>query len=91
MTTTQEAPPHAEAKRHTVIVFVNKKPVVFHEKEADGSQVKAKAIEQGVDIQQDFNLFIVKEHRPLEQVGDHEVVTLHEQEHFRAVAPDDQS
>jgi Multiubiquitin len=91
MNTIQEASTQPEAKHRTVIVFVNKKPVVFHEKEATGAQIKATAIEQGVAIQQDFTLFIVKEHGKHEQVADNEEVKLHEQEKFRAVAPDDQS
>ena len=91
MNATQEATAHPEAKRHTVIVFVNEKPVVFHEQKANGAEIKKTAIEQGVDIQQDFTLFIVKGHGKLDQVGDNEEVTLHEQQKFRAVAPDDRS
>ena len=68
MSTIQEAPAHAEAKRRTVIVFVNEKPVVFHQREATGAQIKAAAIEQGVAIQQDFALFLVKGHARPDQV-----------------------
>jgi hypothetical protein len=91
MSAIQEAPAHSETKRHTVIVFVNEKPVVFHQHKATGAEIKAAAIAQGVAIQQDFTLFLVRGHGKPDQVGDREEVTLHEQQKFRAIAPDDQS
>ena len=53
----QELAATSDAKeRQHVTVIVNKHHVVFHRHEATGAQIKATAIEQGVAIQQDFNL-----------------------------------
>jgi hypothetical protein len=91
MNAVQQALAPPGVKPHTVKVSVNRKEVVFHVEEAKGAEIKATAIKQGVDIHQDFNLFIVKGHGKLDQVGDNEEVKLHEGEEFRAVAPDDNS
>jgi Multiubiquitin len=91
MSTVQEAPARPEPKPHTVSVTVNEKTVMFHQQKATGTEIKATAISQGVAIQPDFSLFIVRGHGNLDQVGDRDEVTLHEGEKFRAVAPDDNS
>jgi hypothetical protein len=75
----------------TITVTVNERPVVFHQRKADGAEIKASAIQQGVPIQQDFALFEVKGAGQLKPVGDSDEVTLHEHQKFRAVAPDDNS
>jgi hypothetical protein len=82
---------HAVDERHAVTVFVNKGHVRFRRREETGAEIKAAAITQGVQIQPDFVLFEVKGHGSLKQIADHERVKLHEHEHFRAVAPDDNS
>jgi len=74
-----------------VTVSVNRRPVVLQRHEAAGAHIKAAAIEQGVPIQQDFALFEDKGHGNLKSVGDKDVLILHEEETFRAVAPDDNS
>jgi hypothetical protein len=76
---------------HAITVSVNERKVVFHQHEATGAEIKATAIAQGVPIQPDFNLFEVEGHGTLKPVGDHDKITLHEHEKFRAVAPDDNS
>jgi multiubiquitin len=76
---------------HHLTVIVNERPVLLHGHEVTGAQIKAAAVAQGVPIQQDFVLFEVKGHGHLKQIGDEEVVHLHEHEKFRAVAPDDNS
>jgi hypothetical protein len=91
MSTVQEAPARPEPKPHTVTVSVNEKDVVFRERKVTGAEIKATAISQGVAIQPDFSLFIVRSQGKLDQVGDRDEVTLHEGEKFRAVAPDDNS
>jgi hypothetical protein len=72
---------------HDVVVQVNNRPVTFHTKEATGLEIKQTAITQGVLIQPDFCLFIVKEGRQ-EPVKDEEVVRLHHGLDFDAVDPD---
>lgn len=74
-----------------VTVQVNGRPVVFQKHRVTGAEIKATAIAQGVTIQPDFLLFEVKQGGELKQIGDSEVVSLHEHEVFRAVAPDDNS
>lgn len=73
-----------------VSILVNEKPVSLPDHKATGKQVKQAAIDQGVAIKLDFNLFRVTGHAQ-HPVGDEETVTLHNGERFRAVAPDDNS
>jgi hypothetical protein len=47
---------HHEEKNHTVVVTVNEQPVKLHGEKATGAQIKAAAIAQGVQIQQNFVL-----------------------------------
>ncbi len=72
-------------------VTVNRRQVVLNRHEAAGAQIKAAAIDQGVPIQPDFALFEDKGQGNLKTVGDKDVLILHEDETFRAVAPDDNS
>ncbi|MBA4192168.1 MAG: hypothetical protein C0467_29685 [Planctomycetaceae bacterium] len=88
MNAVQELP---TAKAKAVTVTVNEKPVEFQQKKANGAEIKAAAIAQGVAIQPDFSLFAVKGHGKLVQVGDNEEVTLNDHDKFVAVAPDDNS
>jgi hypothetical protein len=82
---------HRHKEDHAVTVFVNGHHVKFHRHEETGLEIKLAAIAQGVPIQQDFALFEKRVHHSLKPIGDHESVHLHEQAHFRAVAPDDNS
>ncbi len=75
----------------TVTVSVNNRPVTLHQHSITGDQIKAAAISQGVAIQQDFLLYIVRGNGQLDPVGDGETVHVHPHEQFRAVAPDDVS
>lgn len=74
----------------TITVTVNEKPVAFSDHKATGLQIKEAAINQGVAIKVDFNLFRV-EGNNLRPVRNDEEVTLHPNEKFRAVAADDNS
>jgi hypothetical protein len=87
---------HAEQQEHAagpkvITVKVNNQPVVFEDHKATGAEIKATAIAQGVAIQADFALFEVKHGEPLKPIGDADTVTLHPQQAFRALAPDDNS
>lgn len=74
----------------TITVSVNENPVSFTVKEVTGLQIKETAINQGVQIKLDFNLF-EKTGQKLHPIKDTEVVHLHEKQEFRAVTPDDNS
>lgn len=72
-------------------VTVNNRSVIFSQHKATGLEIKTTAVNQGVPIQSDFALFEEKGNSPLKPVGDGEEVTLHPNQKFRAVAPDDNS
>lgn len=74
----------------TITVKVNGNPVSFTVKEVTGLQIKEAAINQGVRIQLDFNLFEIKGGK-LHPIADTQTVHLHEKQEFRAVTPDDNS
>ncbi len=76
---------------HPVTVSVNEREVHLPDRKDTGAQIKAAAIAQGVQIQPDFALFELKGQGTLKQVADDEEVTLHPNQKFRAVAPDDNS
>ena len=82
------------AETRVIEIKLNNKPVSLPDErgrdEATGAEIKAAAIHQGVNIQADFALFR-KQGSKLIPVGDDEVVHLHPQQEFRAVAPDDNS
>lgn len=79
-----------EKKEKTITVNVNNNPVAFTEHEVTGLQIKEAAINQGVGIQLDFNLFEIKGGK-LNPVSDVQVAHLHKGQEFRAVTPDDNS
>lgn len=74
----------------TVTVAVNNREVTFQDNKATGMEIKRTSINQGVPIQADFALFEEKGGN-LKPVGDNETVTLHPNQRFRAVTPDDNS
>jgi len=77
----------------SITVKVNKKDVVFDVNKASGADIKAAAIAQGVpNIQQDFILMEkVGNSSNFKTIGDTEEVTLHPNQEFRVVTPDDTS
>lgn len=75
------------SNRLTIVVQVNNRPVAFHTKEATGLEIKKTAIAEGVAIQADFCLFLVKDGRQ-EPIKDDQNVRLHRGEDFDAVDPD---
>ena len=78
-------------QKKTIVVKVNNREVSFTEHKVTGAAIKSTAISQGVPIQQDFQLFEVKHGEPLKPIRDDETVNLHENQQFRATAPDDNS
>jgi hypothetical protein len=81
----------AEEKKHTVVVTVNEQPVTLHGEKATGAQIKAAAIAQGVQIQQNFVLQEELPNGKSRVVGDNDEVHLREHLRFTAIAPDDNS
>lgn len=81
----------AEERKHTVIVTVNEQPVTLHGEKATGSQIKAAAIAQGVQIQQNFVLQEELPNGKSRVIGDNDAVHLREHLRFTAIAPDDNS
>ncbi len=85
---------HGTPSPHEKIVIdieVNNKQVTLHQREVTGHDIKVAAINQGVAIELDFLLYIIRGQGQLELVKDNEVVSVHEHERFRAVTPDDVS
>ena len=80
---------HADPK--TITVMVNNHQVVFQDHKATGLEIKRTAIQQGVNIQEDFLLFQVKGGGKLDPVADDKTVTLNKNDEFRATAADDNS
>jgi hypothetical protein len=79
------------AERHQeVTIHVNKKPVEVERPRISGLGIKQAAIAQEVDIQLDFQLAEVKDHKR-RIVGDDDVVTVNKNSTFVATAPDDNS
>ncbi len=81
---------HSDDKAKPVTVVVNEKNVALQDRDTTGEQIKRAAIDQGVAIRLDFNLFLVEgnKQRP---IGDKDPIKVHENDRFRAVAPDDNS
>ena len=76
--------------KKTITIIVNGNPVAFTDHEVTGLQIKEASINQGVAIQVDFNLFEIKE-KKLKPVSDTTTISIHKDEEFRAVTPDDNS
>ena len=90
MSTTNEQvreKPHA----HVVHITVNRKSVTVPDHEITGLQIKEAAIDQGVQIEIDFQLSEELGHHQSRIVGDDDLVHVHEGSAFLAVAPDDNS
>jgi Multiubiquitin len=74
----------------TIRVTVNRQPVDLSDRQVTGLEVKRAAIAQDVQIQLDFQLSVRHGDR-YEVIGDADTITVHENEEFLAVAPDDNS
>lgn len=74
-----------------VTVTVNEQPVRLRGDSATGAEIKAAAIAQGVQIQQNFVLQEELPNGTSRIVGDKDRVKLREHLRFTALAPDDNS
>jgi hypothetical protein len=74
-----------------VDVTVNDKPVVLEGAKQTGASVKKAAIEQDVNIKEDFVLSIELRGGKTKLVGDDEEIEAHDGERFLAIENDDNS
>lgn len=76
----------------TVTVKVNNKPVVLPQHKVTGLEVKAAAIDQGVEIELDF-ILTLEAHggQPAETIDDDQTITVTEHSEFSANDGDDDS
>ena len=85
---------HDQEKRHRKplgTITVNKQPVRIQGPKATGLEIKQAAIDQGVSIELDFLLKLVKPNGDYQIVGDDDVVTVNKNSVFKANAGDDNS
>jgi hypothetical protein len=78
-------------QKDEVTVTVNEQPVKLRGDSATGAEIKAAAIAQGVQIQQNFVLQEELPNGTSRIVGDKDRVKLREHLRFTALAPDDNS
>jgi len=78
-------------ENRTVTITVNEQPVKLRRDSATGAEIKAVAIEQGVQIQQNFVLQEELPNGTSRIVGDKDRVKLRDHLRFTALAPDDNS
>ena len=76
---------------HEVVVSVNEQPVTLVGQNANGAEIKAAAIAQGVHISQNFVLQEELPNGTSRIVGDADNVHLHPHLRFTAIQPDDNS
>ncbi len=72
-------------------VTVNDKPVVLEDSKQTGESIKKAAIDQGVNIKQDFVLSIELGGGKTKLVGDSEFIEVHPDDRFLAIENDDNS
>jgi hypothetical protein len=80
-----------ELGHRIVIITVNEQPVKLRGDSATGAEIKAAAIAQGVQIQQNFVLQEELPNGTSRIVGDKDRIKLREHLRFTALAPDDNS
>ena len=74
-----------------VNVLVNEKPVVLKNPKQTGSSIKKAAIEQEVNIKQDFVLSIERGGGKTDLIGDDESIIVQNNDRFLAIDNDDNS
>jgi hypothetical protein len=90
--TTNDEAEKADKKERTITIKLNGHTVIFQEHKVNGIEIKRAGIAQGVpNIQEDFVLFKVNHGGKLKPIGDAEEISIHDNEEFRAIAPDDNS
>ena len=78
-------------KPKQVTIEVNGKDVVIDDRELTGSEIKAAAISQGVQIQATFVLQQELPNGSSKVIGDDDVIRVHPHMSFTAIAADDNS
>ena len=74
-----------------VNVVFNRMAIHLPKGKQTGAAIKAAAIEQGVNIQPSYVLFLIKDNGNRKLIGDADDVNVHEGDRFAAVADDDNS
>ena len=77
-------------KDRLIVITVNRKNVKMQEHRPTGREIKEAAIQQGVQIQLDFQLS-EKVEKKFKPIADEERVNIDNGDEFRAVAGDDNS
>ena len=78
-------------KPREVEIEVNSKPVIVNDRELTGAEIKAAAIDQGVQIQANFVLQQELANGSSKVIGDDDLVRVRPHMSFTAIAPDDNS
>jgi|SRR6185369_9893999 len=89
--TTGRPSEHPEPRKRIWTVTVNEQSVNIEGNIATGSEIKSAAVDQGVQIQQNFVLQEELPNGTSRIVGDNDEVHLREHLRFTALAPDDNS
>jgi hypothetical protein len=79
----------AEKKEHDVVVHVNEQPVTLEHRKDTGLAIKTAAIEQGVQIEEDFILVEELKHGRTRVIGDEDLVEVTPHSRFTANSGDD--
>lgn len=83
--------PDKDPKPKKIRIEVNGNEVIVPEREITGAEIKAAAIEQGVQIQPNFVLQLELPNGTSKVIADTEEVKVHNHMSFTAIAPDDNS
>ncbi|WP_263351342.1 hypothetical protein [Acidicapsa acidisoli] len=83
--------PHHHPHPEPVRFHVNEKHVHMEGHHHTGLRIKEAAKAQGVKIELDFLLYLVRHHQPNKLIGDGEEVHLTHESRFHAIADDDNS
>ncbi len=83
--------PHHQPSPETVEFHVNEKHVRMEGHTHTGLQIKEAAKAQGVKIELDFLLYLLRHHQPNQLIADGEDVHLTHESRFHAIADDDNS
>ena len=82
---------HPDQHIQEIEIHVNERPVHMIGHRHTGLEIKEAAIAQGVKIERDFLLYLVRDHQPNKQIEDEEEVTITDKSRFHAIADDDNS
>jgi multiubiquitin len=89
--TTGRAGEKDHPRKPLITITVNTKPVKIEGPRVTGLQIKQAAIEQGVDIELEYELAEIRPNGEERIIGDDDVVTVNKNSEFVATAGDDNS